>query len=204
MAILRAFWWAIVGAIVIIVLALFVWPGFASNGHPVWAQAQASSTAPAPTTAQPAQPTVQPTQQPTQAPAPVVPTAQPASIPPFNIPPQPQIGHPSLYLETGVPCVGTSGMICTDVDAHTKTWTVDVISGTTAIIGGFKVDGVSNGVYKAVQGPVKLMTTVTDGFLAIIKSEWANNEFCFRTGQARQYNWAHAHESPLSGWTACQ
>jgi hypothetical protein len=70
-------------------------------------------------------------------------------------------------------------------------------------VGGFEVDGVSNGVYKAIAGPGVLDTTVTDGFVAIIKAEWANAEFCFRIAQATQFNWAHQTVIPLPGWAAC-
>lgn len=120
--------------------------------------------------------------------------AQAGAGAPYNIPPQPQIGHPSIYIETGIPdpVSGTSG--------HTKRWIIDVLQGTVAIIGGFTVDGVTDGVYKAVAGPARLDTTVTDGFLAITKSEWGNSEWCFRIGQAVQYGWDHQHESPMSGW----
>jgi hypothetical protein len=131
-------------------------------------------------------------------PTPIIVYVVPTSAVPYNLPPQPQIGHPSLYLETGVPDpYGTS------IDAHTKHWVIELLPDTTAIIGGFTVDGVSNGVYKAQAGPGKLDVTVTDGFVAIIKNEWANAEFCFRVSQAIQYNWAHQTELPLSGWI-CQ
>ena len=115
----------------------------------------------------------------------------------YNIPPQMQIGHPSVYVETGVPdpISGT--------DAHTKRWVLDVLQGTVAIVGGFTVDGISNGVYKAIEGPARLDTTVTNGFLAITIDEWGNGEFCFRIGQAIQFGWAHNTEQPLPGWTSC-
>lgn len=117
---------------------------------------------------------------------------------PYNIPPQPQVGHPSLYLETGVPDpYGQS------IDAHTKHWVIELLPGTTAIIGGFTVDGVENGVYKAVAGPGVVDTVVTDGFVAVTTNEWANAEFCFRVNQAIQFNWAHQTLIPLPGWNAC-
>jgi hypothetical protein len=121
---------------------------------------------------------------------------------PYNLPPQPQIGHPSAYLETGVPCVNVDGSTtCTDVDAHTKTYKIEILPDAVAIVGGVKVDGVDGGVYKAMAGPGTLQTTVTDGFVAITKKDWGQGEWCFRIGQTVQYNWAHAHETPLSGWS---
>ncbi len=127
------------------------------------------------------------------------------NVAPYNLPPQPEIGHPSVYLETGVPCKNVpQGTVCADLNDHTKHWVIPLLTGTTAIVGGFNVDGTSNGVYKAVAGPGTLDTTVTDGFVAITKNEWANTEFCFRIAQAVQFGWAHATETPLSGWSACQ
>lgn len=119
----------------------------------------------------------------------------------YNTPPQPQIGHPSLYMETGVPCSGVpAGVSCKDIDAHTKLYQFDLVPGTMAIIGGFTVDGVSGGVYKVVQSG-HVSTTVTDGFALAIITDWAPNEFWFRVNQAYQYKWAHAHVIPLSDWT---
>jgi len=129
---------------------------------------------------------------------PIVVYVQSTSAVPYNLPPQPQIGHPSLYLETGIPDPYSQS-----IDAHTKHWVIELLPGTTAIIGGFKVDGVLNGVYKAQAGPGTLDVTVTDGFVAITKNEWANAEFCFRVSQAVQFNWAHQTVLPLPGWT-CQ
>ncbi|MDO9027557.1 MAG: hypothetical protein Q7U68_01675 [Candidatus Roizmanbacteria bacterium] len=130
---------------------------------------------------------------------PIVVYVQPTSAVPYNLPPQPQIGHPSLYLETGIPDPYSQS-----IDAHTKHWVIELLPDTTAIIGGFKVDGVLNGVYKAQAGPGTLDVTVTDGFVAITKNEWANAEFCFRVSQAVQFNWAHQTVLPLPGWTTCQ
>ena len=153
-------------------------------------------------------PTVPTTMAPTEVPptpTPIPPTLTPivvyvqsTSAVPYNLPPQPQIGHPSLYLETGIPDPYSQS-----IDAHTKHWVIELLPGTTAIIGGFKVDGVLNGVYKAQAGPGTLDVTVTDGFVAITKNEWANAEFCFRVSQAVQFNWAHQTVLPLPGWT-CQ
>ncbi len=115
----------------------------------------------------------------------------------YNLPPQPQVGHPSEYIETGKPDKFS-------VNAHTKHWVLPLLTGTTAIIGGFVVDGTEGGVYKAVSGPGQLDTTVTDGFVAITKSDWGNAEFCFRIAQAIEFGWAHATEQPLAGWNACK
>jgi hypothetical protein len=135
-------------------------------------------------------PTATPTQTASQS------AAAPDSSAPYNLPPQPQVGHPSLYLETGVPDPYGS-----NVGQNTKHWRIKLLPGTVAIVGGFEVDGVSNGVYKAIAGPGVLDTTVTDGFVAITKAEWANAEFCFRLAQATQFNWAHQTVIPLPGWT---
>jgi len=140
-----------------------------------------------------------PASQPTAPAATEQPTAsQPVAPAPYNLPPQPQVGHPSLYLETGVP--DPYGI---NIDQHTKHWRIELLPGTVAIVGGFKVDGVSNGVYKAIAGPGVLDTIVTDGFVAITKAEWANAEFCFRLAQATQLNWAHQTVIPLPGWATC-
>lgn len=126
-----------------------------------------------------------PTPAPTSTPKPVA-ACQP--IPDYDKPPQPQIGHPSFYIETGI--------------ESTRCWVVTVKPGFIAVIGGFTVDGVSNGVYKAVAAGT-LTTTVTNGFLAIPVAEVARDEYCFRLGQAVQYKWAHSNEFPLVNWTAC-
>lgn len=131
---------------------------------------------------------------------------------PYNLPPQPQIGHPSLYLETGVPCVQSGNeLVCTDVDAHTKNWKVQLLPGTVAIIGGYTVDGVTNGVYKAQEGPGQVDTTVTDGFVAIVISDWSYGEWCFRLSQTHtepaklnQPDWARENRNPLDGWAQCE
>jgi hypothetical protein len=107
--------------------------------------------------------------------------------PDYGLDPQPQIGHPSFYRETGM--------------GKTRDWSVQLEPGTVAIIGGVAVDGKSGGVYKAVQGPGKVSARVTDGFMLVIKDEWAQNEFCFRVGQAYQYDWARRHIEPLPGWS---
>lgn len=130
---------------------------------------------------------------------------QPTASVPFGLNPQSYVTHPSLYLETGVPCQNqptSSAFTCDNRDSHTRHWRFELLPGSVAVIGGFIVDGVSNGVYKAVGSGV-VDTTVTDGFLAVVENQWANNEWCFRLGQARQFNWAHNTEQPLSGWSSC-
>lgn len=179
-----------ISAVVILAILAFVWPGYVF-GRPLWGQSVVAG--------QPSgQPTAVVTGQTGQTGASTTTGQQPSDGSPYNLPPQPQIGHPSLYLETGVPdpVSGSS--------ANTKRWVIDVLPNTVAIVGGFIVDGVSNGVYKAIAGPAKLDTTVTDGFLAITKAEWANAEWCFRIAQAVQYGWAHNIERPLPVWTACK
>jgi hypothetical protein len=168
-----------------ILLAAAIWGALQVGGNDNDHKANAQQASPTATTPGPAQPTVAPT-----------------NSAPYNLPPQPQIGHPSLYLETGVPCVSVGGnLVCNDVDAHTKTYKIEILADAVAIVGGFKVDGVDGGVYKAIAGPGTLQTTVTDGFVAITKKDWGQGEWCFRLSQAVQYKWAHAHETPLSGWT---
>lgn len=112
--------------------------------------------------------------------------------------PQPQIRHASLYLETGVPDPYSE-----DVNNHTKLWNFRVVDGMTAIVGGFTVDGTSDGVYRAIQGPGRVNTKVTDGFVEVIRSDWANAQFCERVRQAKNEGWAHQHIRPLDGWTSC-
>jgi hypothetical protein len=119
----------------------------------------------------------------------------------YDIPPQPEIGHPSFYAETGVPCANLpKGVKCSDTSKNTKTYDWDLVPGTMAVIGGFTVDNISNGVYKVVQSG-HVHTTVTNGFVLAVINEWAENEFCFRIWQTITYDWAHDHVSPLSGWT---
>lgn len=117
-----------------------------------------------------------------------------ASTDGYGLQPQPYIPHPSLYLETGH--TGTD-------EQKTKTWTLNVLDGATLVYGGYRVDGVNGGVYGAIQGPTTVTITVTDGFVSIVTNDWAQQEYCFRLGQALQYGWAHAYLHPLTGWT-CQ
>ena len=129
----------------------------------------------------------------TEAPAvteqPTAPTpSSDGTAPGYGLPPQPYIPHPSSYQETGT-------------GAHTQTWTVQVLDGTTLVYGGFTVDAETNGVYGAIQGPSTVTLTVTDGFYSVVKNEWAQQEYCFRLSQAVQYGWAHTHLHPLSGWS---
>ncbi|HSW47702.1 MAG TPA: hypothetical protein VLG67_01355 [Candidatus Saccharimonadales bacterium] len=125
---------------------------------------------------------------------------------PYGLDPQPQIHHPSLYVETGVPCSGTPtapGLTCSDTDDHQRVWTFQLQPGSAAVIGGFKVDGVSEGVYKTVESG-QVNTTVKDGFLSIIEKQWLCGEFQFRVTQAVTHlpePWAHQHITPPSGCT---
>ena len=112
-----------------------------------------------------------------------VPTAQV----PFKVDPQPQVRHPSMYWETGVS--GTQG------------WQGSIPAGSTLIVGGVCVDGLCDGTYKAIAGPKDVSLKVQNGFVLVIESKWAQEEWCFRIGQTVQYGWAHKNLSPLSGWT---
>lgn len=143
----------------------------------------------------------------------VTPTPVPTPAAPYNLPPQPLNRHSSLYLETGVPCPKQApGLVCKEVSANTRTWTLDVIAGTTMIIGGFTVDGASNGVYKAFAGPTTVTTTVTNGFTEIIKQEdnWDFDQWCFRLWETHAVpsaegkpDWGRANRNPLPGWAQC-
>jgi len=104
--------------------------------------------------------------------------------------PQPQIGHPSLYVETG-----TEG---------TKTWTLKASDDEVIVVGGWAINETDGGVYRAIAGPSEVEVTVTDGFGLVIVSEWAQKEFCFRLNQARQFGWAHRTIEPLAEWEACE
>lgn len=110
-----------------------------------------------------------------------------ASAVDYGQPPQLQVRHPSLYKETGI--------------GGTQTWALEIDEDKVLIVGGWKVDDVSGGVYRAVSGPTAVTLKVTDGFVAIVKAEWAQTEFCFRVAQAREYGWAHQNIQPLEGWT---
>lgn len=112
-------------------------------------------------------------------------------LPDYDRSPQPQIGHPSVYVETGV-------------NDKTRCWIVPVKEGFVAIVGGFKVDGISNGVYRAIPGPDTATVEVTDGFALVVVEEVAREEFCFRVGQAVEYGWAHQTVEPLPSWAACE
>ncbi len=100
--------------------------------------------------------------------------------------PQPQQPHPSLYVETGV--------------GNTNDWNFKLKAGEVLIIGGWKVDNQSDGVYRAIKGPAEITTTVTDGFAVVVQSKWAYPEFCRRVKMAENNGWAHKHVQGLSGW----
>ena len=124
----------------------------------------------------------------------------------YGLNPQPYVSHPQQYIETGVPCANqptAPGLTCEDNDDHTRHWSIQLRDGSVAVIGGFTVDGVSGGVYKAVGPGGTVDTTVTDGFISIVENIWGNQEFCFRVQQAVQYGWAHNTVLPLPGWTPC-
>ncbi len=135
-----------------------------------------------------------PVQSPAVAQQPLTPAQDAPSTVDYGLVPQPYVPHPSSYQETG-----HTG---SDSD-KTITWTLQVLPNTVLIIGGYRVDGVSGGVYKAIAGPATVTTTVTDGFYSIVASEWGQNEYCFRLGEAIRYGWAHAHLYPLQNWS-CQ
>jgi hypothetical protein len=98
--------------------------------------------------------------------------------------------HPLRYEETG------SGQ---------KTfWNIPLGYSQVAVIGGYVVDGISGGVYKAVAGPASLTVSVTDGFYSIVTKESGQVEFCSRLAQARQHGWAHGTEHPLPDWLQCR
>jgi len=139
-----------------------------------------------PAGSKPAAAPVQPTVPAAKKPASATP-AQTVNITGYGLPPQPYISHPSFYQETGV--------------GQTRTWTISVLDGATLIYGGFTVGNESNGVYGAIKGPKNVTITISDGFISIVTNNWANQEYCFRLSQAKQYGWAHSHLHPLPGWT---
>jgi len=106
----------------------------------------------------------------------------------YDRPPQPQVGHPSYYNETGVS--EKSG--CWEVELRDEDFVL--------IAGGYIVNGREGGVYTAVQGPATVEVSITDGFIAIVVDEWAEEEFCFRVGQAVEFGWSHEIVEPLPGW----
>jgi hypothetical protein len=114
--------------------------------------------------------------------------------PEVSLPPQPQKRHPTWYAETGKEDNG---------EPETITWEIDVIPGTTLIVGGYEVNGREGGVYKAWSEAQSVQVTVKNGFVLLIQNEWAEEEFCFRIGEAETYGWAHSFVEPLPGWT-CQ
>ena len=103
--------------------------------------------------------------------------------------PQPYVPHPSLYVETG-----TKGK---------TTWLIDIPADSILVVGGLEVDGVGGGVYRAYSGGQEVTVTVKDGFASVVISEWGRNEFCFRLGQAVEYDWKHNTVQPLPEWESC-
>jgi hypothetical protein len=109
--------------------------------------------------------------------------------PPVVIDPQTQVRHPSMYWETG--------------KSGSETWQGSIPTGSVLIVGGVCVDGLCDGTYKAIAGPKDVSLKVQNGFVLIIESKWAQEEWCFRIGQTVQYGWANKNLTPLSGWTTC-
>jgi hypothetical protein len=97
-------------------------------------------------------------------------------------PTQQQQRHPTVYEETRVSSVPV-------------TFDLDVPVGYIAIVGGWEVDGVDNGVYRAF-GPGHQTVTIVDGFALLIEEEWGQAEFDFRVEQAEQLGWAHNTVDP--------
>ena len=91
-----------------------------------------------------------------------------------------------VYMDTGV---GT-----------TKAWTIDLEDGLVLIVGGYKVNGEENGVYRAWRGPQQVAVEVTDGFATIVPSTSAELEWNFRLNQARAHGWPTEVVVPLSEW----
>ncbi|MGI5827911.1 MAG: hypothetical protein ACOX6V_02705 [Patescibacteria group bacterium] len=100
--------------------------------------------------------------------------------------PQPDITHPSLYLPTGV-------------GGH-QVWTIEAPTGSVIIAGGVVVNGIE-GHYRAWRSDgTPVVLNVTDGFALVTTSEWGEQEFCFRVGQAIEQGWLLEVVNPLSGW----
>jgi len=75
----------------------------------------------------------------------------------------------------------------------TKTFTRNVDACQIAIVGGYRVDGIENGVYEMICRSGSFSRTVTDGFVVLIPAELANGELDRRITQARLNGWAHQH-----------
>lgn len=97
-----------------------------------------------------------------------------------------QIPHPGIYYQT-------------NVSGNPIIFQMEIPEGYIGIIGGFTVNNETNGSYRAV-GPGEYQFEVTDGFVEIIRQEWAQNEWNFRLGQCQEYDWAcdHISTGPLT------
>ena len=93
--------------------------------------------------------------------------------------------HPSFYQETG--------------PGKTAILSFKVNPGEVGIIGGYCVEGICDGVYKAVKDGI-YHPKVTDGFVLVIPEEFAQEEFCYRIHLAEKNNWARSHLEPLIEW----
>lgn len=79
------------------------------------------------------------------------------------------------YAETGV--------------GKSKNFTLVVRSGNIGIVGGYTVNGQSNGVYRAYS-PGTYSLAITDGFIYEVDQAHAKAEFNSRVSQARNSGWA--------------
>ena len=84
----------------------------------------------------------------------------------------------------------------------TREWTIKVNPDQVLIVGGYGLNGVSRGVYRAYPGGTATIR-VFDGFYSLVSAGNANEQWCFRIGQAEDFGWAHQIEEPLVGWTSC-
>lgn len=73
---------------------------------------------------------------------------------------------------------------------YQKTFILHVPEGWIGIVGGYRIDNLDKGVYRAL-GPGTHKTTITDGFALLIRLKDAKSEFQFRLDQARQNGWAY-------------
>lgn len=108
-----------------------------------------------------------------------IPSASTSSNIDYGNNPQKYIPHPNMYKETGI-----SGQI--------YTWTFTVRNDEYAIVGGYSVNGIIDGLYKGF-GPGTYTVNIIDGFISVITAEWGANEFDFRVDQAILYGWAHTN-----------
>lgn len=138
--------------------------------------------------------TVQPT------PAPTTPTVAPIATPAPTATPKPAIVAVPAPPAAPAPerQYGETGK-----GDRTQTWILTIPSGWVLIVGGYIVDGVLGGVYKAWDEGQKVTVTVTDGFYRIVPAAEGPGEFCTRLRQAREMGWAHSTAKPLPGWPAC-